>query len=133
LKGYVYINNDIQNGIASTGFAQIRVKEPNILLSKYVYYIITTNYITDELISKAKGAQYPAVSFNDFENLKIPIPSLEKQKELIDYCENNNNLIKQLEKEIEQNKIIAKEFISNIMKKLVTNNEFSEKDSEINL
>ena len=116
LKGYVYINDEIQNGIASTGFANIRVKEPNIILSKYLYYIMTSEYITDELISKAKGAQYPTVSFDDFETLKIPIPSFERQKEIVDYCEFNDTLIKQLEKEIENNKKQAEKYITSIVK-----------------
>lgn len=116
LKGYVYINDDIQNGIASTGFADIRVKEPNIILSKYLYYNMTCNYITDDLINKAKGAQYPTVSFNDFETIKIYVPSLERQREIVKYCEYNDILIKQLEKEIENNKKQAQQFIMDIVK-----------------
>ena len=116
LKGYVYISDDIQNGIASTGFASIRVKEPNTILSKYLYYIMTSNYISDDLISKAKGAQYPAVSFDDFETIKIPVPSLERQKEIVEYCDYNDTLIKQLEKEIENNKKQAQQFIAGIVK-----------------
>jgi len=116
LKGYVYISNDIQNGIASTGFADIRVKEPNTILSKYLYYIMTSNYISNNLISKAKGAQYPVVSFDDFETIKIPIPPLERQKEIIEYCEYNDTLVKQLEKEIENNKKQAQQFITDIVK-----------------
>jgi len=116
LKGYVYISDDIQNGIASTGFADIRVKEPNTILSKYLYYIMTSNHISDDLISKAKGAQYPAVSFDDFETIKIPIPSIERQKEIVEYCEYNDTLIKQLEKEIENNKKQAQQFITGIVK-----------------
>ena len=116
LKGYVYISDDIQNGIASTGFADIRVKEPNTILSKYLYYIMTSDYISDDLISKAKGAQYPAVSFDDFETIKIPLPSIERQKEIVDYCEYNDTLIKQLETEIENNKKQAQQFISGIVK-----------------
>lgn len=116
LKGYVYISDDIQNSIASTGFANIRVKESNIILSKYLYYIMTCDFITDELISKAKGAQYPVVSFDDFETLKIPIPSLELQKEIVLYCEFNDMLIQQLEKEIENNKKQAQQFIDCILK-----------------
>jgi restriction endonuclease S subunit len=46
---YVYINDDIQNGIASSGFANIRVKEPTTILSKYLYYIMTSDYISDDL------------------------------------------------------------------------------------
>ena len=123
LKGYVYISDDIQNGVASTGFANIRVKEPNTILSKYLYYIMTSDYISDDLISKAKGAQYPAVSFDDFETIKIPIPSLERQKEIVEYCEYNDTLIKQLEKEIENNKKQAQEFITGIVKAQVQTEE----------
>jgi type I restriction-modification system DNA methylase subunit/restriction endonuclease S subunit len=128
LKGYVYISDDINNGIASTGFADIRVKEPNTILSKYLYYIMTSDYITDDLISKAKGAQYPAVSFDDFETIKISIPSLEKQKEIIEYCENNDKLIKQLEKEIENNKKQAQLFMSGIVKAKVLEQDNNEQE-----
>jgi type I restriction-modification system DNA methylase subunit/restriction endonuclease S subunit len=129
LKGYVYISDDIQNGIASTGFADIRVKEPNTILSKYLYYIITSDYISDDLISKAKGAQYPAVSFDDFETIKIHIPSLERQKEIVEYCEYNDTLIKQLEKEIENNKRLAQQFITCIVKAQVQIEEHDDTSS----
>ena len=131
LKGYVYISDDIQNGIASTGFADIRVKEPNTILSKYLYYIMTSDYISDDLISKAKGAQYPAVSFDDFETIKIPVPSIERQKEIVEYCEYNDTLIKQLEKEIENNKKQAQQFITGIVKAQVQTEE-EEDTSSIN-
>jgi restriction endonuclease S subunit len=112
LKGYVYIDDDIQNGIASTGFAVIRVTDTNIILPKYLYYIMTSDYISTELISKAKGAQYPAVSFDDFGNIKIPVLPLDQQKTIVDYCEANDRLIKQLENEITANKKRAKEFLN---------------------
>lgn len=116
LRGYVYIQDNIQNAIASTGFAQIRIKKTDGILPKYVYYIMTSDYITDELISKAKGAQYPAVSFDDFENIKIPIPTLERQQEIVEYCEYNDKLIQQLEKEMDNNKLQAKQCIQSILK-----------------
>ena len=55
----------------------------------------------------------------DIESLKIVIPSLDKQKEIVEYCEYNDNLIKQLEKEIESNKIQAQQFITSIIKSQV--------------
>jgi type I restriction enzyme M protein len=129
LKGYVYISDDIQNGIASTGFADIRVKEPNTILSKYLYYIMTSDYISDDLISKAKGAQYPSVSFDDFETIKIPVPSIERQQEIVEYCEYNDTLIKQLEKEIENNKKQAQQFITGIVKAQLQTEEQSDTSS----
>jgi type I restriction enzyme S subunit len=119
LKGYVFIDNVIENGIASTGFAQIRVKDKNAILPKFMYYMLTLESILEVLVGKAKGAQYPAVSFTDFETLKIPIPSLERQKEIVDYCEFNDTLIQQLEKEIELNKKQASLFISGIVKTVI--------------
>lgn len=116
LKGYVYIDDNIQNCIASTGFAVIRTKDPNRILSKYLYYIMTSEYITDHLISKAMGAQYPAVSFDYFETIEIPIPSLKRQREIVEYCENNDRLIQELKAEIETNKREAQRFIKSVVK-----------------
>jgi len=62
----------------------------------------------------------------DIEGLKIVIPSLECQKEIVEYCEFNDTLIKQLEKEIENNKKKAQQFITGIVKSqaLSLENEF---------
>jgi restriction endonuclease S subunit len=37
-------------------------------------------------------------------SITIPIHSLEKQNEIVEYCENNEKNIRQLEKEIEDNR-----------------------------
>jgi type I restriction-modification system DNA methylase subunit/restriction endonuclease S subunit len=116
LKGYVYIDENIQNCIASTGFAVIRTKEPTKIMSKYLYYVMTCENITNYLISKATGAQYPAVSFDDFETINIPVPSLKRQQEIVEYCENNDRLIQQLKTEIETNKREAQRFIKSVVK-----------------
>jgi type I restriction enzyme S subunit len=52
----------------------------------------------------------------DIESLKIPIPSLERQQEIVEYCEYNDTLINQLEKEIENNKRQARACINSIVK-----------------
>ena len=131
LKGYTLINENIENCIASTGFAQIRTKDTNILLPKYIYYIITTVDYLNLLINKAKGAQYPTVSFIDFEKMKIPVIPIEKQEEIIDYCNNNNNIIKQLENEIKINNSLALNFISNIINNEKSNEELNELNEDI--
>jgi len=41
---------------------------------------------------------------------------LERQKEIIEYCEYNDTLIKQLENEIENNKKQAQQFFTSIIK-----------------
>ena len=64
--------------------------------------------------------------------IKIPVPSIEKQKNIVEYCELNDNLIKQLENEIEQNKIQANLFLSNIVKKVkIEQDELSDDESNL--
>jgi len=95
-------------------------------LMKYVYYILSNNQKLDKLKT---GVGIPNITKGTLENLKIPIPSLERQKEIVEYCEYNDTLIKQLEKEIENNKKQAQQFITGIVKAQVKTEEQSDTSS----
>ena len=69
------------------------------------------------IINIAKGVTQLGINQENFYKIKIPIPSLKQQEKIINYCVNNNNLIKHLENEIEQNKKLAEKIILNIIKK----------------
>jgi len=89
-------------------------------LMKYVYYILSNNEKLDKLKT---GVGIPNITKGTLENLKIPIPSLERQQEIVEYCEYNDTLIKLLEKEIENNKKQAQQFITGIVKPQVQTEE----------
>jgi type I restriction enzyme M protein len=55
------------------------------------------------------------IDLERFMNVKIPIPSLEKQKEIVDYCEANDKVIELLENEIKRNEDQAKETLNSIV------------------
>jgi type I restriction-modification system DNA methylase subunit len=96
--------------------------------TKYIYYYLLFN---KEIIEKGFiGANHKNISKVYISNIKIPIPSLEKQQEIVKYCEYNDTLIKQLEKEIENNKKLAHQFITDIVKLQV--NASSENQDDIN-
>lgn len=61
-------------------------------------------YIQYLLYKKQTGLAQPLVYSKNLQDLKIPVPPLETQKNIVDYCEYNDNLIKQLEEQIERNK-----------------------------
>lgn len=85
---------------------------PKVIVSlnnNYLYYLLKS--IQSKIYKSQTGTAQPHVYSKDLLNLKIPIPSLERQKEIVDYCEHNDNLIKQLEREIENNKIQAQQFM----------------------
>ena len=69
------------------------------------------------------GVAIKNISKKNIEGIKIPIPSLERQKEIVEYCEYNDTLIKQLQKEIENNKKQAQQFITGIVKAQVQTKE----------
>lgn len=82
---------------------------------KYMFYYLQS--VQPKLLSIAKGTGQLGINQENFYKLKIPIPTLERQKEIVEYCEYNDSLINQLEKEIENHKKQAQQFITNIIKK----------------
>lgn len=51
------------------------------------------------------------ISKANIKEIKIPIPSLEKQNNIVEYCEKNEENIKKLEKDIENNKLLLKQYM----------------------
>jgi type I restriction enzyme S subunit len=89
------------------------IPKENSIDNNYLYYLLKT--IQDKIYKTQSGAAQPHIYSKDLQNNKIPIPSLERQKEIVEYCEYNDSLIKQLEKEIENNKKQAQQFITGIV------------------
>jgi len=99
----------------------------DILLHKYVgYYLLHNQSI---IYNCARGTAQKNLEMDVFKSIKIPIPSLERQKEIVEYCEYNDTLIKQLEKEIENNKKQAQQFITDIVKTQVKTEEQDDTNS----
>jgi type I restriction enzyme S subunit len=62
------------------------------------------------------GVAIKNISKTNIAGIKIPIPSLEKQKTIVAYLDYIYEKIKQLENEIENNKELAEQFIKGIVK-----------------
>ena len=90
------------------------IPKNNSINNTYLYYLLKS--IQDKIFKSQSGAAQPHVYSKDLQNIKIPIPSLERQQEIVEYCEYNDTLIKQLEKEIENNKKQAEKCITSIVK-----------------
>ena len=102
---------DIPYYLTDNGFSLKSIQKD--IITKYIYYLLLNN--KDYLINLYQGTAQKVIAKTILKLLEIPIPSLERQKEIVDYCEANDNLIKQLEKEIETNKKLAQQFITNIV------------------
>ncbi len=90
------------------------IPKNNSINNTYLYYLLKT--IQDKIYKLQTGTAQPHIYSKDLQNLKIPIPSLERQQEIVEYCEFNDELIKRLEKEIDNNKKQARACINSIIK-----------------
>jgi type I restriction-modification system DNA methylase subunit len=108
--------------LTDNGFS-LKSKQEDIL-TKYLYYLFLHN--KDYLTNLYQGTAQKVISKTNLKSIKISISTLECQKEIIEYCEHNDNLIKQLEKEIENNKKQAHQFITGIVKAQVQIEEQSD-------
>ena len=77
-------------------------KNKSLLNLKYVYYYLYNNLDIMKDLYIGNGVKH--ISAANIKGINIYIPSLEKQNEIVKYCENNDNNIKNLEEEIENNK-----------------------------
>lgn len=72
-RAYCLIYEPPENLIVSTGFAVIR---PNPATPfSFLFFAVTSNTFVDQMTMVAKGAAYPATSFDDFEKAKLLVPS----------------------------------------------------------
>ena len=79
----------------------LSVKPKIDMLHKYIgYYLLHNQSI---IYNCARGSAQKNLEMEMFKSIKIPIPSLERQKEIVEYCEYNDTLIRQLKNEIENN------------------------------
>ncbi|WP_318478821.1 restriction endonuclease subunit S [Photobacterium leiognathi] len=81
LNGVASVPGELEGATASTGYCVLRVNE-ELLDSKYLFYWVQTELFVNDMISKASGANYPAVSDKIIKDSKIPLPPLEEQKRI---------------------------------------------------
>ena len=101
-NGKCAIAKNLKNSIAlgSSEFHVFRVKNKNILDYRYMYYFLNRKNIREEAQKVMTGSSgHKRVPIKFYENLKIPLPPLKTQKEIV-------SKIEQLELKITQNQKI---------------------------
>jgi type I restriction-modification system DNA methylase subunit len=118
-----YINKPYY--LTDNGFS-LKSKQKNIM-TKYIYYLLSFNI--DYLTNLYQGSAQKVISKTNLKLIEIPVPSLERQKEIISYCDNIQNTIDKLEKNIEDNKKLMKDIIELYLKK-ASKKEIDEDEDE---
>ncbi len=96
LKRIAYIEDIFNGEICSTAFCVLRSKK-DVLSSRYIYYCVQREGFIEELSKLQRGASYPAITDSDVKRQKIPLPSIEEQKEIANILSNVDKKITQAE------------------------------------
>ncbi|WP_410687394.1 restriction endonuclease subunit S [Avibacterium paragallinarum] len=81
------------SGYIANNMFKIIVKDSNLLLNDFLYYFLSQKKIQLCLMNMQSSSTMPAIKFSDFKNIKIKIPSLQKQLEIVDILNNITNKI----------------------------------------
>ena len=92
LKAFAYADSDFEDTVFSTGFAILMSKDTKILLPKLLFiYFMNMDTLMEQIMEKMPKGQYPSINKSDIESLKIPLPPIKIQEEIIKECDKIDN------------------------------------------
>ena len=84
LKHNYFVSKEINHGIASTGFIQIRLCNQN-WMPRYIYYYLTTDQKVNLYANIASSqTAFPAFDKHVIEEIDVPNISLDEQRHIVD-------------------------------------------------
>ncbi|MBP2173219.1 restriction endonuclease subunit S [Methanococcus voltae] len=117
LNSVALVSKEYNNMVVSTGFCVLRPNK-DIINEKYLFEISKSDYFISNLVSKCKGANYPAVNKPDVLGLEIPVPPLDFQNKFAE-------IVQKLE-EIKEKQIKSKEEMNELFDCCLYNTFMSE-------
>ena len=95
LEHYLLISDtNFQNDlIVSNGFA-IMTSDQQKVIPSYLYYLMTLPSTTKYLSERATGSAYPVVNVSIIGDIDIPLPSLERQQEIVKSIDTWSNSVR---------------------------------------
>jgi type I restriction enzyme S subunit len=81
LNAVAVVDEDLDGATASTGFSVLRPDDEKAA-SRFIYHWVRTPSFVADMVRKATGASYPAVSDKIVAESLIPLPPLEEQRRI---------------------------------------------------
>lgn len=93
LKKFAIVDSEYNNNICSSGFQIINSKENNL---EFLFEYLRSDAGILQFKFYMTGALYPAITSKDLKKIKIPLPPLEVQNEIVAHITGFKKQIKQL-------------------------------------
>lgn len=99
LKAFCILSNVPRTVIASTGFAILSSTDK--VVPQFVFYNLFGEFMQSQMIIRMGKGSYPSINQKDVEELKIPLPPLTIQKEIVAQIELEQEIVNSNKKLIE--------------------------------
>ena len=76
------------NGAFNVALCKIENVDNTNLSTDYLYYIIQSKYVKEELLSRSERALIPSMSLEHLKSILIPLPDVEVQRKVVDCLDN---------------------------------------------
>ncbi len=116
LERIAYLNEKIENTIASTGFTVIRAN-PKKADSRFLFYVSSSPDFINKLSAQQKGTAYPAVTDKIVFSQVIPLPPLEEQPRFAKLFQSLESSIEEVDKEELRLRRLQKNLSNNLLNK----------------
>lgn len=91
LNGVARVPDQLDGATASTGFCVLRAREQQLYSGYLFHWVRSTEFIAD-MVNKATGASYPAVSDTVIHESLIPLPPILEQRRITQVLDRADNL-----------------------------------------
>ncbi|MEW6211159.1 MAG: restriction endonuclease subunit S [Acidobacteriota bacterium] len=81
LRRVAFVGPDFDNQIASTAFCVVRANREKAS-PRFLYYLLLTDFLNDEIAKFESGASYPAVNDKDVLDRTVPLPPKPDQEKI---------------------------------------------------
>lgn len=92
LKRYCLITPEYDGQICSTGFCVLRANQ-ELILPKYLFFVLTTPDFFKYVENNQEGAGYPAISNSKVKEYVIALPLLQEQERIVSILDKFDSLV----------------------------------------
>ena len=116
LENIAIVPAGLGDAIASTGFCVIRANT-KMTDQDFLYFTVISKPFIKKVLSFQRGANYPAVSDKDIFGIKIPVPPLKTQKQIVSKL----SAVQDYKKQLLEQKAKLKELFDSALAKSMSN------------
>jgi type I restriction enzyme, S subunit len=100
MKKIAYIDESLDNEIASTGFCVLR-PDSKLVEPRFLYHYLYSDILLEQVLPLQTGVSYPAIRDGDLKGASIALPALEQQAKIVKKLDNAFTEIESLRAQFE--------------------------------